>query len=835
MKYNNWFTIISLFMVALITVGANIAYAHSSGYGHSWGHGGGYPNSTTNSTTTVNTTTTTAPTTTVPATTTIQSNPPTISLKASNPNIKNGELETFTITICVYGKTGTTPLTVELYNITGGRQQGSSVTIPATGGTNTISFKVSNPGKFTYNAIATGTNACGCSYTISSPNQTITVTGSKNGTNSTSNTPGTNTLTISLAASNTVLTAGQSETLTATSTGGGTSNTYTFYTVSTTNTPITTCNSIVGTSSATCTFNTIVGTFSYGAGVVSGSQSANSAPISVTVNNAVTTNTPTNTMSGNTPTLTITPSNSAIQSNQLETYTLTVNNGIGPFDVELFNITGGRQQGMNAIIASPGGSANIIFETSNTGTFTFNGIATDEASNFVFASNPSTIVVSSNSPSSNSPGGNTISNTPTPNTPTITLTPSATTLQTGQAETFTVNVLGGSGPYTIELFNVTNSLPQGGISNVVIPTSSGTNTITLTSGATGSFTFNAIATDLGTNTPTVFSSSPVTITVTTPTNGGGATGGGGTTGGGGASGSIGGGGGGSSGGLPPQMNPQVSTSGECVKISDVGPNASFTFTFGSMVYRATDNYITSSSTGVTVDGSQYVLQLNGNLTMLSGSSVYMELTNVTSLPPVQYVTLLACPAKSVNTTVITSINVTANQDANSITITKVQPANYTGLVKITSTSAVPVLPKDYTGIFAANLSVNSPTVTNVNFTVNYECGISANSLQPFLVAGSAWVAVPSFTVNANDCTISYNMPPNRVTGLLTTFSSLPPQKPTGNTTTPQVIVVPTTPGKTPFPWWIVVVSGGLISVLSFGWHKTLATKAVKTAAKAVKK
>jgi hypothetical protein len=91
------------------------------------------------------------------------------------------------------------------------------------------------------------------------------------------------------------------------------------------------------------------------------------------------------------PVLTITPSNVILDSGEYETYTLTVTGGAGPFNVELYNITGSKQVGASVVIPTAGGSNTVTFQSHAVGTFTYNGMATQGT--YAFASASNTIVV----------------------------------------------------------------------------------------------------------------------------------------------------------------------------------------------------------------------------------------------------------------------------------------------------------------------------------------------------------------------------------------------------------------------------------------------------------
>ena len=76
---------------------------------------------------------------------------------------------------------------------------------------------------------------------------------------------------------------------------------------------------------------------------------------------------------------------------------------------------------------------------------------------------------------------------------------SNTFLSSWQVQTYTINVIQGTGPFTVELFNVTGNVQQG--TNVIVQ-KGGTNTITFTTKSTTNanvFQYNAIATELWNN------------------------------------------------------------------------------------------------------------------------------------------------------------------------------------------------------------------------------------------------------------------------------------------------------------------------------------------------
>jgi hypothetical protein len=245
---------------------------------------------------------------------------------------------------------------------------------------------------------------------------------------------------------------------------------------------------------------------------------------------------------------------------------------------------------------------------------------------------------------------------------------------------------------------------------------------------------------------------------------------------------------------------------------------------------ATDNYIGANYTGIIINNETYVLNLNSSQ-QIGSSPVYMELTSVSYEPIEHLVNLRACTT----TAPVSTINVTANVSNSSIVITNVQPSSFNGLVSLVSTTDTPNLPQGYTGIFVANLTVNSITVKTVNFTVNYQCYISPNTIQPFELSGGAWTPVEPFNVNSSTCLVNYFIPSDSTIGLFTTFRQTAFKAPVSSTvptTTLKYVIVKTTPK--PFPWWIVIVSGGLIAIISGAKYWTIVIAKRKLLAGAVK-
>ena len=137
------------------------------------------------------------------------------------------------------------------------------------------------------------------------------------------------------------------------------------------------------------------------------------------------------------PTVSISPKYSVLDSGVKETYTFTVYNGISPFQVELFDVTGGKQLDSNVIISAPSGSSTISF-TANalaSNTFTYNAIVTDTGS--------------SAGPYTFSSASNTITVNPALS---VSVSPAFAIAHGNHNLVLTANVFGGTTPYTYNWF-----------------------------------------------------------------------------------------------------------------------------------------------------------------------------------------------------------------------------------------------------------------------------------------------------------------------------------------------------------------------------------------------
>ena len=158
------------------------------------------------------------------------------------------------------------------------------------------------------------------------------------------------------------------------------------------------------------------------------------------------------------PTAVITPSKYVVDSGYTDNLTAQVFGGVGPFNVEFYNISGQKQIGSNVTIQSPGGSNSISFTTNTSYSLglSFKIIVTDEHTGVTFNSLPKEVIINP------ALGSN--------------LTLSNSTIDIGQPTVLTATIHGGTPPYsfTYEINGTTagenSNVMATDSSNVLIPT-----------------------------------------------------------------------------------------------------------------------------------------------------------------------------------------------------------------------------------------------------------------------------------------------------------------------------------------------------------------------------
>ncbi len=369
------------------------------------------------------------------------------------------------------------------------------------------------------------------------------------------------------------------------------------------------------------------------------------------------------------------------------------------------------------------------------------------------------------------------------------LTPSEISGNVGDIVTLTGTITGGTSPYTATVLSgsIEGSLDPSacGVSSSTVTCTVTLPTVITSTDDTYSVTVQDATSTTTSGTGTVNVNPSTTTSTTTSST---------TTVGGGGSGGTGGGGGGGGGGG--SSVPLVTYANSCAIITNVTVPNSFSFHAGGQSFtNAVDNFIASNFTSVIVNGTTYIITLNGSAPI--GPGVSMRLTNVSYAPIEHTVSFSVCGSASNSTisnstTLINNVTVDATFNGTILTITNVTPANLTGRVTLSNVTDVPTLPPGFVGIFVSNLSINSANVSSVSFKVNYNCSINATTLQPYMYKNGTWRPINPFSVNSGTCTVTFNVPKDPIIALLVHSVTPPTQIRPNNSTTTSAIVQNTT-------------------------------------------
>ncbi len=353
---------------------------------------------------------------------------------------------------------------------------------------------------------------------------------------------------------------------------------------------------------------------------------------------------------------------------QTEALTATVSGGVSPYSYNFLVYNNSNVLVDNAIYGGVASTSNTFAFTVQpdfgTGNFSVDVFVTDSASQTV--NDPKRIIVH-----------------PAPTVQTLSLTsngiavPPAGNVINGQFLTITEATFGGTSPYTFN-FIVYNSTGNVVIASGPIANAMNTNSFSFNTGfiGIGNYTTNATATDsahvtvntltdsfkvIQYHTSPPGSASNTTVTTTVSPGGG--------------SGSGGGGGGGPN---PGPVNVQV---GSCMILYNMTQLETRSITLNSNPFTVTENYITPTSAGVSVNGNSYALALHASqpVGIVAGTSYTIALNNITFVPIQDTVTLALCGSST--QTPLSAPNATANNS----TIT-------TSVISSTSTATTSIAP-----------------------------------------------------------------------------------------------------------------------------------------------
>ncbi len=430
--------------------------------------------------------------------------------------------------------------------------------------------------------------------------------------------------------------------------------------------------------------------------------------------------------------VTLTPTSAVIDSNQAIVFTASWSGGTGATNtVTLYSIPSSTE---GSTCSSTSGASQVSQQAGvTTNTYTLSGISglTAGTTDYYCAN-----VIDANSAS----GDSGVSIVTVNQVPTITITASSNSISIGQSITYTANIVGGTGPFTVNL--ISNGVTENSISFAI-----GGNTLSYTPIQTGSLTFNAIATDTGTtpfytfnslsntiivtsNTPTVTAPSPSNVTLVP---GQGETFNAIITGGTG----------------PFTVNLVNTTTGTTVQELTGQADGIVTFTGFPIINTGAHTYnIVATDTGTSYTFNSVTTSVTVNTNSILGNVIVV---------PGTY-------------TVVNDINIgfvfalSANSQGGS---TNVFVGNVLGLS--------PAAPANYLTLSAVNVIVDPLVVSNIIVTASYPCGIPSRSIQPFeLSSTGTWVAISPFRVNAAACTLTFTVDADPVIAIMQNISQSTP-------------------------------------------------------------
>lgn len=232
-------------------------------------------------------------------------------------------------------------------------------------------------------------------------------------------------------------------------------------------------------------------------------------------------------------------------------------------------------------------------------------------------------------------------------------------------------------------------------------------TTTITTTTTSTSTSTTKRTTASSSAGSSLPSTATTIATTTISSSSGTGGGGGESSGSGSSGGYisageGGGGGGGSGST---FRPYITNQSNGFTVYNVTQLGNFGNVYCGAILRITDNFITPTSTGITVNGRSYTLTLD-NATLLNGTpqDCYVELRNLSYLPIAQTVTLQFFTGEASNSS-INSSNATQVAIPPGVVATapgippevQAQPSNVSNATAAVNYVVSKVVPKSATG------------------------------------------------------------------------------------------------------------------------------------------
>lgn len=205
----------------------------------------------------------------------------------------------------------------------------------------------------------------------------------------------------------------------------------------------------------------------------------------------------------------------------------------------------------------------------------------------------------------------------------------------------------------------------------------------------------------------------------------------------------------------------------------------FSVTLFGALLNFTENFISPTDSGITVNGNSYVIYPNKTTTIaqsLNPNYVYtMQIVNISYIPLQQEITVKIQAFPKLIVLNVTNENFTSEIITYNTTPTKVNllgerttvnlTSSYTAyqllsIRNLTQSPFLPPLPEGYKAQLDENLSVRPASGvqgnlnTTLNVTVAYNCSVPFYKVVPFILANYSWAQVSKFSVDSQACTIN---------------------------------------------------------------------------------